>query len=99
MTLLQDNLPSSENFFRFQANYEKIAQEGGNTAIKKNAASPTTSPRRIASPKFLKQLSPLTQYLSIQDEVKNRMFTVNTEIQKHLLKYAASKENLDRMAS
>lgn len=26
------------------------------------------------------------------------MFTVNTEIQKHLLKYAASKENLDRMA-
>lgn len=30
MTLLQDNLPSSENFFRFQKNYEKIANEGGN---------------------------------------------------------------------
>lgn len=34
MTLLQDNLPSSENFFRFKDNYEKIANEGQNDQIR-----------------------------------------------------------------
>jgi len=27
MTLIQDKLPSSENFFRFHNNYEKLAAE------------------------------------------------------------------------
>ena len=56
MTLLQDKLPCSENFFRFLTNYEKLALEGGTPQIRR---SPVRSPRQIASPKYLKSLSPV----------------------------------------
>lgn len=59
MTLLQDKLPSSENFFRFQSNYDKLAQEGNNTQINKQSSPGSTSPRQIASPKYLRSLSPV----------------------------------------
>jgi len=58
MTLLQDNLPCSENFFRFQGNYERISLEDSNHSQQKSK-SPTYSPRRIASPKYLRSLSPV----------------------------------------
>lgn len=60
----------------------------------KTSSPTTTSPRRIASPKYLKSLSPVQNYLSRADELKQRSFNIDTESQKHLLKYAASKENL-----
>ncbi|CDW83301.1 myosin light chain kinase [Stylonychia lemnae] len=85
----------NREFIIFQANYEKITSESGQN---QKQGSPTSSPRRIASPKYLKQLSPVQQYLSRADEIKQRLFMINTETQKHLLKYAASKENLDRLA-
>lgn len=39
MTLIQERLPSSENFFRFQKNYDKLATEGGAGKSPKNNAT------------------------------------------------------------
>ena len=57
MALIQDNFPCSENFFRFQNNYEKLANEGLGGDNHPSGKRPNSPPRQIASPKFLKSLS------------------------------------------
>ena len=94
MTLVQERLPSSENFFRFQKNYDKLAAEGGAGKSPKGVET-KSSPRQISSPKYLTSLGPVNNYLTRSAELKARGFTVNTEAQKGLLKFATNKDNLE----
>lgn len=79
MTLIQEKLPCSENFFRFQKNYDKLAAENGAKQASPKAGAANASPRQIASPKFLTSLSPVNSYLTRSAELRARNFTTNTE--------------------
>lgn len=53
MTILQDRLPCSENFYRFKNNYDKFMEEKNG----KNTVKPES--KRIASPRLINNLSPV----------------------------------------
>ena len=57
ITLLQTNLPCAKNFFRYKSNYESIAGDGDETK-----AEGTT--KRIASPRVMTKLSPVSQFVA-----------------------------------
>lgn len=59
MTLLQNSLPSSTNFYRFKKNYEKYLQ-----APEKNGPEGEQTYSSIASPKIMSKLSPISQFVS-----------------------------------
>lgn len=75
MTLLQDKLPCSENFFRFQNNYDKVMNDKN-----QNQDKPTTPTRLIASPRFITSLSPVNSFVAKSDELNKRvLLNINTE--------------------
>lgn len=72
MTLVQDKLPCSQNFFRFQSNYEKYMDD------KSKCQQDPSRTRQIASPKYLMRLSPVDNILTKSGELKKRSFNIDT---------------------
>jgi hypothetical protein len=84
LTLLQNNLPCSVNYYRYKNNYEKyVGDESGKDGEK---ADENVTVKTIASPRLMSKLSPLKQF------VDNQGINVNPMAQKSLLKYAMNKE-------
>lgn len=85
LTLLQNNLPCSVNYYRYKQNYEKyVGEESGNKDGKGEEESVTY--KTIASPRLMSKLSPVSQF------VANNNINVNPISQKGLLKYAMNKD-------
>lgn len=84
LTLLQNNLPCSVNYYRYKNNYEKYVGDEGTKDGEK--ADENVTVKTIASPRLMSKLSPLKQF------VDNQGINVNPMAQKSLLKYALNKE-------
>ena len=80
MILLQSKLPCSENFYRYQKNYEQYLVQDGKDGDKKPAEGEV---KLIVSPILMSKLSPINSAL------KEQGINFNPESQKHLLKLAA----------
>ena len=85
MTLLQNNLPCSVNYYRYKQNYEKYVGEESGTKDGSGQEESVTY-KTIASPRLMSKLSPISQF------VQNNGINVNPVSQKGLLKYAINKE-------
>ena len=57
LILLQNSLPCTENFYRYQKNFEKYIQTEGNDP-QKVGHGPDGTVRTIASPRMMPSLSP-----------------------------------------
>lgn len=87
LTLLQNNLPCSVNYYRYKNNYEKyVGDEGGD---KDGKAEENMTVKTIASPRLMSKLSPVQQFVNQQG------INVNPLSQKGLLKYAMNKDEAD----
>lgn len=87
LTLLQNNLPCSVNYYRYKNNYEKyVGDEGGDKDAK---GEENVTVKTIASPRLMSKLSPVQQFVNQQG------INVNPLSQKGLLKYAMNKDEAD----
>ena len=75
ITILQTNLPCATNYFRYKTNYEQAVH--GDAPPREKA-----SIKKIASPRLMSKLSPVSQFIAGQG------LNVNPVSQQHLLKYA-----------
>lgn len=88
MILLQNSLPCTENFYRYQKNFEKYisTEDGATTTTEGNGARPGSGGqvKTIASPRFMTN-SPLASL------AKQHGINFNPSGAQNLLKYAANK--------
>jgi len=61
LTLLQNNLPCSVNYYRYKNNYEKYVGEENGTSKDGKEEEPVTY-KTIASPRLMSKLSPINQF-------------------------------------
>eukprot|EP00347_Sterkiella_histriomuscorum_P019499 403341396 len=94
MSILQDNLPCSDNFFRFQGNYDKFMQ---NKARETNSPIQHSPPRKLASPRQMNRLSPINNILNKEQEQRRQMLNIDTPAQQNLLRYAANKDHIEKI--
>jgi hypothetical protein len=84
MTILQDRLPCSENFYRFKNNYDKFMEK------KSGQQQHKTETRRIASPRLINNLSPVNMIKKKSGELKTNFdFSMESDAQKSMLQHAA----------
>lgn len=62
LTLLQNNLPCSVNYYRYKNNYEKYVGDEGNKDGAKEEENVTV--KTIASPRLMSKLSPVQQFVN-----------------------------------
>lgn len=60
ITLLQTNLPCAKNFFRYKANYESVVTDD-------NCKPGEGTTKKIASPRVMTKLSPVSQFVANQN--------------------------------
>ncbi|CDW90010.1 myosin light chain kinase [Stylonychia lemnae] len=94
MSVLQDCLPCSDNFFRFQGNYDKFMQK---KARETNSPISYSPPRQLASPKQIGRLSPINNLLNKEQQMRKQMLNIDTQAQQNLLRYAANKDHIDKL--
>jgi len=60
LTLLQNNLPCSVNYYRYKNNYEKyVGEENSTNKDGKSADEENVTYKTIASPRLMSKLSPV----------------------------------------
>ena len=83
MILMQNQLPCTENFFRYQKNFEKYVNSEENKTEKKEEEQKT---KIIASPRMIAKLSPMASL------AKKEGINFNPPSQAKLLKYSLNKD-------
>lgn len=81
MILLQNSLPCTENFYRYQKNFEKYVNTG---------EQKTETKKVIASPGTIKSLSPVASL------AKKEGVNFNPPSHKNLLRYAVNKNEVSK---
>ena len=68
-------MPCSDNFFRFQSNYDKFMIR---KARETNSPIQQSPPRKLASPRQIGRLSPILNILQKEQEMRKQMLNIDT---------------------